>query len=162
MLYILIFIFAWIIASVVLLRAKLSYVLSFGGGLILAAIILLLAAEIIPPDRRSDSGSSTAHYSEYSPDESLSLVKRKSLYSQAILLERQARVQAEINFPMPDVNSEEYRKPGAALSILTKQNEEQDRINNELWQNLVDEYGITQDALIEIIVEGSNSGWPKP
>lgn len=165
------FILAWVVATTGLLLAKQSGIISFGGGLIGAALVLMAAVEIFPSLGSDSRGNTTARTTPNSTlDEedagasgiSLSLVKRKSLYRQAILLERQARLRAEITFPMPDVNSEEYREPWAALSILTKQNEVQDRIKKELWRNLVDEYGITEDSLIEIIVEGFNSGWPKP
>lgn len=91
----------------------------------------------------------------------LTLEKRKALYRDAILFEREAKQQAEILFPMPDINSKEYRESGVALSILTKQNEEADRIKKERWKALVRDYGVTEDALIEIIVEGSIGKWPK-
>ncbi len=78
--YILIFILAWIIASVLILKSKQSCVLTFGGGLIAAAIALLLAAKILP-NLGSDSGSSaTRHRVEQSDTVSSNISSTKEWY----------------------------------------------------------------------------------
>jgi hypothetical protein len=86
---------------------------------------------------------------------------RKEIFMAIVRVEDFADAEAERKYPVPKAKDSGYSQTNISEQ-MKKYAEVQDTVKNKLRAELAKQYGLTEEQLLKISVEGLEKGWPMP